>query len=114
MKKQPMTIEDIRRFAENVAQRNNWALNPDEGFLGDILEGLRSNRETLGYLQCPCRVSWDDVRKDRDIVCPCRYAAEDIAEFGHCYCALFFDPRFIQEGREAGSIPERRPEEYYP
>ena len=81
---------DSNQFAKNVADTRGWTLNTDEEFLLMLLEGLDANFERLGYLQCPCRLSWDDRKKDSDIVCPCVYAADDIAEYGHCYCSLFF------------------------
>jgi ferredoxin-thioredoxin reductase catalytic subunit len=42
------------------------------------------------------------------------YAEQDIAEYGRCYCSLFFDPTWDFNSEETASIPERRPEELFP
>jgi ferredoxin-thioredoxin reductase catalytic chain len=107
-------LVDAHAFVKKVAAKNNWALNKDEEFLGNIVEGLLMNLQRLGYYQCPCRLSWDDRSKDADIICPCVYAKEDIAEFGHCFCSLYLSEEFDLSGAEPTSIPERRPQEKFP
>ncbi len=101
---------DSRTFAERVAGKQGWELNPDPGFLDTLLSGLARNRERYGYYLCPCRESEGSREADRDVICPCDYAKPDIAEYGHCFCALFLDPAFRASGRVPSSIPERRPE----
>ncbi len=108
------TIEDVWKFTEKAAELYGWVLNPDKQFLEGILEGLLSNFQGLGYYQCPCRLSWDELEKDRDILCPCTYSHEDVREYGHCFCALFLSEEFAASGKEPGSIPERRPPELFP
>lgn len=105
---------DVPQFVHNVAAHHGWELNRDAEFLRFLVEGLESNVERLGYLQCPCRLSWDDREKDKDIICPCMYAPDDIAEYGHCFCSLFLSPEFAAKDVEPTSIPERRPEELFP
>ena len=107
-------LVDAQAFVRKVAAKNNWKLNRDEEFLGNIVEGLLMNLQRLGYYQCPCRLSWDDRAKDQDIICPCTYAQEDIAEFGHCFCSLYLSEEFDSSGEEPASIPERRPQERFP
>jgi ferredoxin-thioredoxin reductase catalytic subunit len=105
---------DVAQFVHNVAKRRNWQLPADSDFLSMLIEGLEGNLERLGYLQCPCRLSWDDKEKDKDIVCPCIYAEADIAEYGHCYCSLFFSSDYDTANEEMVSIPERRPQHLFP
>lgn len=105
---------DVARFVRNTALRRGWELNRDEEFLGSLIEGLEANLGRLGYLQCPCRLSWDDRVKDRDIICPCAYAEADIAEHGHCFCSLFLSHACAESNEEPSSIPERRPAELFP
>ncbi|PKL21232.1 MAG: ferredoxin:thioredoxin reductase [Spirochaetae bacterium HGW-Spirochaetae-4] len=105
---------DVGQFVHNVAKNKGWSLNGDAEFLQSLVEGLEMNLQRLGYLQCPCRLSWDDREKDKDILCPCVYAADDIAEYGHCFCSLFLSPEFAALGTEPVSIPERRPENLFP
>jgi ferredoxin-thioredoxin reductase catalytic chain len=109
-----ITIDDTKKFVQQVAQRNGWVLNKDTDFLESIIEGLLGNAQRLGYYQCPCRLSWDIRDKDKDILCPCVYAKADIEEYGHCFCALYQSPEFAASGEEPGSIPERRPQELFP
>jgi len=112
--KRALTLQDVRIFTEKVAAKKGWILNPDDEFLTTILEGLLGNYQNLGYYQCPCRISWDDRKKDRDIMCPCDYSPADIEEYGHCFCALFLTQAFVNSGKEPNSIPERRPAELFP
>lgn len=109
-----MDKDQVRSFVHKAADRKGWKVVADETLLGDLVEGLHANVERLGYLQCPCRDSWDDREKDRDIICPCDYAEADIREYGHCYCSLFQSEAFYESGREPAGIPERRPEEKFP
>ena len=105
---------DISAFARNVAEKRGWKLNEDSNFLAMLIEGLQANLDRLGYLQCPCRLSWDDRTKDADIICPCVYAADDIDSYGHCYCSLFFNESFDFTTEEPSSIPERRLQHLFP
>lgn len=109
-----MSSMNVSQFVENVASRRGWVLNKDQDFLSMLVEGLEANYARLGYLQCPCRLSWDDREKDKDIVCPCIYAQADIDEYGHCYCSLFFDAEYDFTDNDPTSIPERRPENFFP
>ena len=108
------TFEDVEKFASKVAGFRGWVLNKDDEFLKYILEGHLEIFNRLGYFACPCRETFDSREKDKDIICPCEYAEADIEEFGHCYCALFLSKEFSTSGREAESIPERRPESRMP
>lgn len=109
-----MNLDDVRGFVKKAALREGWELNGNEEFLGRILEGLLVNYRRYGYFQCPCRDSWGDRTKDRDIVCPCLYCGPDIEEFGQCFCGLFLSGEMARSGRIPSSIPDRRPEERYP
>lgn len=105
---------DVRTFVESVADHKGWLLNRDEEFLADLIEGFKTNYSRYGFFQCPCRDSFGDRAKDKDIQCPCAYAAEDIAEYGQCFCGLFLKPDFYETHGEVDGIPERRPEELFP
>ncbi len=109
-----MDLEGVRAFAVNTAKRFGYTLNGDEEFLRRILEGLLINFKRYGYFQCPCRDSWGNREKDRDILCPCAYCAPDVAEFGQCFCGLFLSDEFARSGKTPVSIPERRPDELFP
>jgi len=104
------TIGDVKNYVERVANIRNWKLHSNQdGTLDMLLEGLRDNFNRIGYFNCPCRESQENMKLDKDICCPCDYAQPDIEEYGHCYCALYFDPDF-GESKPIAMIPERRPE----
>jgi len=101
--------KEAREHIQIIAKRNNWKLNSNDDMLQSLVLGLMKNFNRLGYYNCPCRDSQEDRMRDRDIICPCVYAREaDVAEFGHCYCALFFRPDFDMS-QKISMIPERRP-----
>ena len=108
------TIDDVRQFAEMVANHKGWKLNPDPQLLQYLLEGLMINYNRYGYFQCPCRDSWGTREKDDDIICPCVYCMPDQEEYGHCFCGLFLTEDFFNSCRLPKSIPERRLQERYP
>ena len=103
------TIEDVSKYVNQVAEKRGWILHPnDDGTLDMLIEGLRNYFNRVGYFNCPCRDSYEDMKYDRDIICPCDYAEPDIQEFGRCYCALFFDPDYDFD-LPIEMIEERRP-----
>ena len=104
----PKTVDDTRRFAELVAAKQGWTVNPDASFTGDLLDGLTVNWNRYGYFLCPCRDSDGSREADAKLICPCAYARGDIERHGHCYCALYLDPAFAAAGTAPRSIPDRR------
>jgi ferredoxin-thioredoxin reductase catalytic subunit len=106
--KSKKSSRDVESYIARIADRNNWSLNINSDITLDLVSGLLENFNRLGYFNCPCRDSQEDPRVDRDIICPCRYAQADIQEFGHCYCALYFNPDYDQD-KPLKMIPERRP-----
>ena len=105
-----VTVDRVRQRAEADARAHGIYLNPDQKFLGDLIEGLRRNEERYGYPSCPCRPATGVFDQDRDIICPCDYRDPDVAEYGQCYCCLYVDRKTHDSG-EIKSIPERRPRE---
>lgn len=106
--KKEKSIEDVRAYVKRVAEKRGWKLNPNtDGTLDMLVDGLKIYFNRVGYFNCPCRDSFEDMATDRDIICPCNYAQPDIEEFGRCYCALYFDPD-IDSSIPVEMIPERR------
>jgi ferredoxin-thioredoxin reductase catalytic chain len=93
-----------------AAAHHGWRLNPDQDFRAGLLGGLTTNFKRYGYFLCPCRDSLGRREADRDVICPCNYAEADIAEYGHCFCALYLNEGFLASGRTPAQIPERRPD----
>mgnify|MGYP006270008819 CR=1 FL=1 len=104
------TLEEVRRRAESDARARGYYLNPDAGFLNDLLEGLKSNEDRYGYPSCPCRLAAGQFDLDRDIICPCDYRDPDVEEYGNCYCALYVRKEVFEGTIPIKPIPERRPE----
>ncbi len=96
-------------FTVMVASKQGWLVTPDTSFAADLVEGLKKNWNRYGYFLCPCRDTEGNRAADTDVICPCRYAKEDIAEFGHCYCSLYWSPAFAASGKEPSGLSERRP-----
>jgi len=101
----------VRTRAESDAKSRGYYLNPDEGFLKDLLEGLKKNEERYGYPSCPCRLASGNFDFDKDIICPCDYRDPDVEEFGTCYCGLYVRKDAFEDKTPVMSIPERRPQE---
>lgn len=101
----------MRQRAEADAKTYGYYLNPDQKFLQDLLEGLKTNEERFGYPACPCRFASGNLELDRDIICPCDYRDPDVAEFGACYCGLYVRKDVYEGKTEVQPVPERRPME---
>jgi Ferredoxin-thioredoxin reductase, catalytic subunit len=91
-------VEKLRKDA------GSYKLNPDEGFVEMLAEGLLRNKERYGIETCPCRLYEGDREDNVDIVCPCVYRDDDIAEYGACFCALYVGDKELTK-----QTPERRP-----
>lgn len=103
------TYDEVLEYARRICERFDWHLQTDAEMLESLIEGLQRNFNDLGYYNCPCRESAHDAKADRDIICPCLYARDaDVADFGYCYCALFFRKDFDPK-KATSQIPERRP-----
>jgi ferredoxin-thioredoxin reductase catalytic subunit len=114
MSKKQKNIEDTKKFVSLVANKQGWKLNSDDEFIGDIIEGLMVNYNRYGFYMCPCRDSWGEREKDKDIMCPCDYCKPDQEEYGHCFCGLYLTDAFFGSGKTPTSIPDRRPDELFP
>ncbi len=103
------TQEGMIEYIKLVLGKNDWILNKDDETLNNLIEGLVSNKKTLGYQSCPCRLTSGKRELDRDLICPCDYAPDDIKEYGACFCNLYLKPDFYDGEREYIIVPERRP-----
>ncbi len=108
------TPGDTQKFIKAVADHKGWILNRDSEYIEFLVNGLTVNHERYGFYQCPCRDSYGDKVKDKDIHCPCEYAAADIQEYGQCFCGLFLDADYYSSHEDVDGIPERRPDELFP
>jgi ferredoxin-thioredoxin reductase catalytic subunit len=102
------TFEQTMTFATMVAKKQGWVLNPDAEFTASLAEGLTTNWNRYGYYLCPCRDTDGSREADAKVICPCVPSWKDVEEHGHCFCALYLDPKFAATGKEPQSIPDRR------
>jgi ferredoxin-thioredoxin reductase catalytic subunit len=91
-----------------------YYLNPDVGFVLDLMDGLLTNEQRYGYWACPCRLADGEREADLDIICPCDYRDPDLDEYEACYCALYVSQEIALGEREAEPVPERRGSEPSP
>jgi len=79
-------LKDSEQYAESM---DILKLNPDEKFVGLIVDGLVKNEEKYGIRYCPCRAVTEDDEENKRIVCPCTYHIDEVKNDGHCKCRLF-------------------------
>lgn len=106
--------KDITRLykrLEKDAESSGYYLNPDVGFIKDLVKSLIFNDNRYGYWACPCRLASGSKDNDLDIICPCDYRDADLNEYGSCYCALYVSQEIKNGSRPPEPIPERRPNE---
>lgn len=101
------SIEDVQVFTRMVADKQGWVASKDPAFYEDLCTGLVTNWNRYGYFLCPCRDSAGSREKDQAVICPCTYAREDIAQYGHCYCSLYWSKEFAASGKDPQGIPDR-------
>ena len=109
-----MSSQEAQALYERLKREGEAAgyyLNPDVEFVLDLMEGLLTNEERYGYPSCPCRLAEGVREKDLDIICPCDYRDPDLEDYGTCFCSLYVSEEVVEGGKEAKSIPERRPSE---
>lgn len=102
-------IDSLREKLDREAEEGGYHLNPDVGFVNDLMRGLLVNEGRYGYPACPCRLASGTREEDLDIICPCDYRDPDLSDYGCCYCALYVTEEVLRGAREVEPIPERRP-----
>lgn len=84
----PVTDDAVDRRHADLradAKAGGYRLNPDDGFVRELVRGLLTNESRYGYPACPCRFALGVREEDRDIICPCDYRDADVTEHGACY-----------------------------
>ena len=82
--------KDMYAWTARYAEKAGYDLNPDEGMLDLVLEGMARNHLKYGKKYCPCRIVTGDEKEDKKIICPCVYHKDEIDTNGSCHCELFF------------------------
>jgi ferredoxin-thioredoxin reductase catalytic subunit len=106
------TPEGMLEYCKQVAEKNGWILNKDDGTLNELIDGLVVNKNKMDYQSCPCRLASGNRDLDRDLICPCDYAPLDVKAHGTCYCNLYMRSDFYETvSAPFVLVPERRPRE---
>lgn len=104
-------VEQLHAGLKKIQEAKGYYFNKDKDLVYELLEALLLNKESYGYMACPCRLAANDREHDRDIICPCVYREPDVAEYGSCYCGLYVSKELNEGKRESLYVPERRPPE---
>lgn len=85
-----MNGEDLRRVWGQFCKKNDFTLNPDDMYVGSVIEGVLENERKYGLRLCPCRLRDGSRETDLKLICPCNFKAQKTwAERGECWCGLF-------------------------
>lgn len=108
----PESARDLYEILRPIQEAKGFFFNKDmESYTLPLLESLLTNRETYGYMACPCRLPAGTFQEDKDIVCPCVYREPDVKEFGACFCGLYVSQDWNEGKIPHVNVPERRPPE---
>lgn len=106
----PGEVDSLYERLKGEGEASGYHLNPDVAFTKELMKGLLTNERRYGYRACPCRLSSGKKEGDIDIICPCYYRDPDLNDYGTCYCGLYVSEAVVEGKKQAGSIPERRPQ----
>lgn len=107
-------VDELYERLKKVNEPKGYYFSKDEDLVLKLLEGLLTNKERYGYMNCPCRLASGDREADKDIICPCDYREEDVKEYGSCYCNLYVSKEWNEGTIPHVPVPERRPAERSP
>lgn len=106
-----MIVKELYVQLKKVQEPKGYFFYNDKERVFELLDGLITNKQRYGYMSCPCRLSFGDREKDKDIICPCVYRELDVKEFGSCYCNLYVSTEWNEGKIPHIYVPERRPPE---
>lgn len=106
-----MDAQALYEMLRKIQEPKGYYFNKDMDLTLALLQGLLDNKETYGYMACPCRLANGEFEDDKDIVCPCPYRVPDVEEYGACFCGLYVSKEFNEVEGEHEPVPERRPPE---
>jgi len=108
----PKTATDLFEMLKPIQEAKGYYFNEDmDHYTMPLLESLLMNRETYGYMACPCRLPSGKFEEDRDIICPCAYRIPDVEEYGSCFCGRYVSQAWNEGTIPRQFVPERRPPE---
>lgn len=85
-----MNKNELRTAWEKFTENNDFMLNPDEGHVNMVIDGVLTNEKDRGLKLCPCRLSDGTWKSDLQLICPCNFKSLDIWKSdGRCWCGSF-------------------------
>ncbi|MBW2967643.1 hypothetical protein KY362_04100 [Candidatus Woesearchaeota archaeon] len=85
-----MSGDDIRSAWAHFTEKNDFALNPDNAHVEQVLKGVLENDGKFGLKLCPCRLRDGTREMDLQLICPCNFKTHETwAKQGRCWCGLF-------------------------
>lgn len=106
-----MDAKQLFETLRKIQEAKGYHFNADMEHTMALMESLLTNKETYGYMACPCRLANGEIEADRDIICPCVYREPDLEEYDACYCGLYVTQAFNDGTTKKVVVPERRPPE---
>ena len=103
------TAEELYERLKKVNEAKGYYFNKNREMALSLLEGLLTNKDRYGYMNCPCRLASGDREADRDVICPCDYREPDVKEYGSCFCNLYVSKEWNEGTVPNVPVPERRP-----
>jgi ferredoxin-thioredoxin reductase catalytic subunit len=103
--------EELYERLKKFNEPKGYFFNKNTELTLGLLEGLLTNKERYGYMNCPCRLASGNRDADRDIICPCEYREADVKEYNSCYCNLYVSKEWNEGTAPNVPVPERRPVE---
>ncbi|WP_457638730.1 ferredoxin-thioredoxin reductase catalytic domain-containing protein [Persephonella sp.] len=87
IKAKPETLEKMRNFAKNFAEKSGTVVNPNGEAAEAVISGLAAHVDELGKPLCPCNFYPDKQEevKRRRWICAC----DEMQIFKYCHCLLF-------------------------
>jgi ferredoxin-thioredoxin reductase catalytic subunit len=86
------TKDDFLRAIENLAEGQEFMVNPDRARLETLFEGVFNNERNHRLKYCPCRLICKEFEEDLKIVCPCNFLIHETykgLDKGECWCGMF-------------------------
>ena len=84
------SYSDNMERLRQIAQENGWAFNPDVRWVERVAAKMADSLDRYGDYYCPLKQVGDPPISGMDVLCPCPEADHEIAEYGHCFCRLFY------------------------
>tara|TARA_Y100000310_G_scaffold50135_1_gene46236 strand:- start:2140 stop:2406 length:267 start_codon:yes stop_codon:yes gene_type:complete len=85
-----MNKQQLIQTWENLTEKNDFKLNPDQKHVETVAEGVLKNEERFKLKLCPCRLRDNTRERDLELICPCNFKVQETWKTKDmCWCGLF-------------------------